>query len=116
MEDLTNSVLLNNFELKEKKPPGQISDVYRAFDRKRGVDVAVKVLRRDFVNNKDFINYFEHEAELMAELKHPNIVRLYEFIHEKNLVGSVCALFDPQPAFSVWLSRPALLPAALNCR
>ena len=86
MEDLTNTVLLNNFELKEKKPPGQISDVYRAFDRKRGVDVAVKVLRRDFVNNRDFIHYFAHEAELMAELKHPNIVRLYDFIHKKNLV------------------------------
>ena len=94
MEDLTNQTLLNNFELKEKKPSGQISDVYRARDRQKGVDVAVKVMRRYFVKNKEFLDYFSHEAELMSELKHPNIVRFYDFFHKSNLVFIVMDWVD----------------------
>jgi serine/threonine protein kinase len=86
MEDLTGRTLLKNFELKEKKPSGQISDVYRAFDRQKGVPVAVKVMRRDFVNNKEFMRFFSDEAQFMNELEHPNIVRFYDFFRDGNLV------------------------------
>jgi serine/threonine-protein kinase len=79
MSDLSGKTLLEKYFLKEKKPSGQIADVYHAWDKQRTAEVAVKILRRDFSSNPEFKQYFSTEAELMARLDHPNIVRLYEF-------------------------------------
>ena len=79
MEDLSGRTLQNNYYLREKKPSGQIADVYYAWDRKRAAEVAVKVLHRDRTHDNDVKRYFTHEAELMARLDHPHIVRFYEF-------------------------------------
>lgn len=60
-------------------PSGQIADVYHAWDKQRAAEVAIKVLRRDHSNDQDFKQYFSSEAEVMAKLDHPHIVRLYDF-------------------------------------
>ena len=85
MENLTDRKLLKNYVLKERKGSGQISDVYRARDLKKGVDVAVKILRRDASRNQSFLEYFSGEANLMSTLEHPNIVRFYEFCRDGDL-------------------------------
>ena len=79
MEDLSGKTLLNKYRLRKKLPSGQIADVYYAWDNLRAADVAVKVLRRDYSNNQAFKEYFSTEADVMAELDHPHIVRLYDF-------------------------------------
>jgi serine/threonine protein kinase len=86
MADLCGKTLLNTYYLKDKMPSGQIADVYHAWDKQRAADVAIKVLRRDHSNDQAFKQYFSSEAELMAKLDHPHIVRLYEFCDDgKNL-------------------------------
>src|SRR5580658_3368648 len=46
--------------------------VYKAVDRSTGQDVAVKVLRDA---DQAHAHRFEREAQLLAELRHPGIVR-----------------------------------------
>jgi serine/threonine protein kinase len=87
MEDLSGKTLFNKYHLRKKLPSGQIADVYFAWDNIRAADVAVKVLRRDYSNNQAFKEYFSTEATVMAELDHPNIVRLYDFCDDgQNMV------------------------------
>ena len=79
MADLCGKTLLGKYRLEKKMPSGQIADVYHAWDKDRTADVAIKVLRKDHSNDQAFKQYFSSEAELMAKLDHPHIVRLYEF-------------------------------------
>ena len=43
----------------------------------RQAHIAVKILREDLAEDPDFVRRFEHEAEALARLDHPNIVRFY---------------------------------------
>jgi serine/threonine-protein kinase len=56
---------------------GTFARVFRCVHRETDNVVAVKVLRARFSDNEAFINHFMHEAKLVAELKHTNIVPVY---------------------------------------
>ena len=56
---------------------GASAEVYRAHDPKLRRDVALKVLRADR-NGPDAAHFFEHDARILAQLRHPNIVLLHE--------------------------------------
>lgn len=56
-----------------------MGEVYRAIDSKLGREVAIKVLTADLTDTPDMLARFEHEAQSVASLDHPNIGALYEF-------------------------------------
>ena len=57
---------------------GTFARVFRCVHRETDTVAAVKVLRARFSDNEAFINHFMNEAKLVAELKHPNIVPVYD--------------------------------------
>ena len=59
---------------------GSFARVFRATHQTSGKIVAVKVLRARFSENDEAVNQFVHEAELGMELRHPNIVPIYEVV------------------------------------
>jgi len=59
---------------------GTFARVFRATHKKTGKIVAVKVLRGRFSDNKEVIDQFVREAELGMELRHPNIVPIYDIV------------------------------------
>src|SRR5215472_4230638 len=62
-----------------------MGEVYRAKDTKLKRDVALKVLPEAFANNAERMARFQHEAEVLASLNHPNIAGIYG-IEERALV------------------------------
>ena len=56
---------------------GTFARVFRCVHRETDEVAAIKVLRARYSENAAFINHFMHEAKLVAELKHPNIVPVY---------------------------------------
>ena len=68
----------DRYEVLEKIGTGGMSDVYRAKDHKLNRHVAVKVLKQEFSENKDFLQKFRSEAQSAAGLMHPNIVNVYD--------------------------------------
>ena len=68
----------DRYEILEKIGTGGMSDVYRAKDHKLNRHVAVKVLKQEFSENKDFLQKFRSEAQSAAGLMHPNIVNVYD--------------------------------------
>ena len=51
--------------------------MYRAHDPKLKRDVAIKVLPAAFTQDKERLARFEREAQLLAQLNHPNIAQIY---------------------------------------
>ncbi|NPC92529.1 Stk1 family PASTA domain-containing Ser/Thr kinase [Bacillus sp. WMMC1349] len=64
---------------------GGMANVYLAEDIILDREVAIKVLRFDFVHDADFIRRFRREAQSAASLDHPNIVSIYDVGEEDNI-------------------------------
>ncbi|MEW6207287.1 MAG: serine/threonine-protein kinase, partial [Acidobacteriota bacterium] len=69
---------------------GGMGEVYRAVHSKIGRVVAVKLLTQT-VRNSTFVERFLNEARIQANLNHPNIVTLYDFL-EVN--GQPCIVME----------------------
>ena len=59
-----------------------MSSVYRAHDPNLRRKVAIKIIHQNLSANKEFVQRFEHEAAVIAQLRHPNIVQVHDFNHE----------------------------------
>lgn len=69
---------LGDYQVLRKLGRGGMADVYAARHLSLGRDVAVKVLRRDFARDNDYVARFRREARAAAKISHPNIVAVYD--------------------------------------
>jgi calcium-dependent protein kinase len=80
-------------------PLGGFGEVRKCSNKKTGAIRAVKIIRKDSLDSKEKIRFFQ-EIDIMRQLDHPNIVRLYEVFQDEKrfyLVTELCTggeLFD----------------------
>ena len=70
------------YEIESILGRGGMSSVYRANDRNLRRKVAVKIIHQHLSENKEFIERFEQEAAVIAQLRHTHIVQVHDFNHE----------------------------------
>lgn len=70
---------LGKYELQDLLGRGGMAEVWKAFDVQLRRHVAIKLLHADLQSDPDFISRFTHEAQVVAALRHPNIVQIYDF-------------------------------------
>ncbi|MBP0987660.1 MAG: Stk1 family PASTA domain-containing Ser/Thr kinase, partial [Oscillospiraceae bacterium] len=66
------------YEITELIGEGGMADVYRATDTVDHKTVAVKILKKEFAENEEFLRRFRNESKAIAVLSHPNIVKVYD--------------------------------------
>ncbi|RIH87938.1 Serine/threonine-protein kinase PknB [Meiothermus luteus] len=66
------------YEIQEKVGIGGMATVYKARSKKDGRLVALKIPQEKYVGDPRFVRRFHREAELLARLDHPNIVKVYD--------------------------------------
>lgn len=84
----------DRYEILDKIGTGGMSDVYKAKDQKLNRFVAVKVLKQEFSENKNFVSKFRVEAQAAAGLMHPNIVNVYDVGEENGIHYIVMELVE----------------------
>ncbi len=84
----------DRYEMLEKIGTGGMSDVYKAKDQKLNRFVAVKILKQEFSENKNFVSKFRVEAQAAAGLMHPNIVNVYDVGEEGGIHYIVMELVE----------------------
>ncbi len=78
-------MLANRYEILDKIGAGGMSDVFLAKDHSLGREVAVKILKQEFAEDRTFVAKFRAEAQAAAGLEHPNIVSIYDVGSEGSL-------------------------------
>jgi serine/threonine protein kinase len=76
--NLVDRTLSGRYEIGKRLGSGGMAEVYVAHDREKHVDLAIKVMRPKYAGNKKLLGLFRREAELLEELRHPNIIRIYD--------------------------------------
>lgn len=72
------------YEILTRVGGGGMALVYKAHDILLNRNVAVKVLRQQFVHDEEFIRRFRREAQSAASLSHPNVVSIYDVGQEED--------------------------------
>jgi serine/threonine protein kinase len=69
---------IRNYEVLSKISEGGMGEVYLARDLRSGHNVAIKLIRREFRDQREQLRYFKREAKAIAAMNHPNVCRRYE--------------------------------------
>ena len=85
MSDITGKTIRNRYRVDSFVGRGGMAEVYKVWDNERGVHLAMKVLREDLAEDKLFMRRFAREAQTLANLQHPNIVRFYGLEQDASL-------------------------------
>ncbi|MDP4177434.1 MAG: Stk1 family PASTA domain-containing Ser/Thr kinase [Bacillota bacterium] len=75
---MIGTLLGNRYELLDKIGEGGMADVYKARCHLLNRFVAVKVLKEEFIEDKEFVDKFKREATAVASLSDNNIVNIYD--------------------------------------
>ncbi|MEE3492191.1 Stk1 family PASTA domain-containing Ser/Thr kinase [Ruminococcus sp.] len=78
MDKYTGKKLDGRYEIRELIGVGGMANVYHCYDTIDAREVAIKILKDEFLDNEDFIRRFKNESKAIAVLNHPNIVRVYD--------------------------------------
>ena len=78
MDKYVGKKLDGRYEIRELIGIGGMANVYRCYDTVDDREVAIKILKDEFLNNEEFIRRFKNESKAIAVLSHPNIVKVYD--------------------------------------
>lgn len=78
-------IIKNRYEIIRPVGSGGMAEVFLAHDNLLDRNVAVKMLRDQFVADKDLLEQFKTEAKSAARLIHPYIINIYDVISEGDI-------------------------------
>lgn len=104
---------LGKYTIKSLLGRGGMAEVYRAYNPDLAQDVAIKVLNPNFVNSAEASTRFRREAQAIAGLSHPNIVRVYDFAVQDHYHYMVMELLDGAPLDELMKEYPLGMPYEL---
>ncbi len=87
--------------VKEKLGSGGMAEVYKALHPRLNAYRAIKIIRPEFSGSEDFRARFIAEAQLVAGLRHPNIVQVHDFGDEDGLYYMVMEYVEGQDLHSM---------------
>ena len=78
MDNLIGKRLDGRYSIEGLVGVGGMANVYRGTDLKTGNQIAVKVLKEEFLDNEELVRRFKNESKAISILSHPNIVKVYD--------------------------------------
>lgn len=78
MDKYLGKRLDGRYEIHELIGVGGMANVYRCTDTLDDREVAIKILKDEYLNNDEFIRRFKNESKAIAMLSHQNIVKVYD--------------------------------------
>lgn len=83
--DLVGKMLAGRYEILEEVGKGGMANVYKARCHFLNRDVAVKVLKEELRDDKEFVHRFNTEAQAAARISNPHVVSIFDVGFEGGL-------------------------------
>lgn len=93
---LVGQTLLDQYRVDAFIASGGMGAVYRVFDLKRNVPLAMKVLHAELAGDPSIFKRFEREARALKKLAHPNIVPFYGVYQTQGFAFLLVRFIDGQ--------------------
>lgn len=77
LEMWQKNLCLEDFERLSELGSGSFASVYKVVEKSSGIILAMKCLSKKFLEKKKMLSYAQSEIEIMKELDHPFILKLY---------------------------------------
>jgi serine/threonine-protein kinase len=106
---MQQKILNDRYELEQKIGEGGMARVYRGRDLRLNRQVAIKVLHSHYASDTNFLQRFHHEAQAAANLRHPNIVDVYDVGQDAD-VHYIVMEYVPGSDLKTLLMRSGALP------
>lgn len=87
---------LNHYSINSILGEGGMATVYLAVDERFKKQVAIKVLRKEFVHNSNIRKRFLAEARSMFDMSHKNVVKVLDLIDAGDIVAFIMEYVDGQ--------------------
>jgi Protein kinase domain len=84
------------YQVLEPIGSGGMGEVYKGFQATLNRQVAIKILPEQLAKHTEFRARFEREAQMVATLKHPNIVNIFDFGEAQGKYYMVMEFIDGQ--------------------
>ncbi|XP_066578552.1 aurora kinase B isoform X1 [Amia ocellicauda] len=95
---------INDFDIGRPLGKGKFGNVYLARERKLKFIVALKVLFKSQIEKEGVEHQLRREIEIQSHLRHPNILRFYQYFHDRTRVYLVLE-YAPQGEMYKQLQR-----------
>jgi serine/threonine protein kinase len=90
----SSRALGSNYVLEREIGGGATGRVWRAVRRADGAQVAVKILRAEFAGDTDSVVRILRQRTVLAEVRHPNLVRVHDLVAEGGQLAVVMDLVE----------------------
>lgn len=121
MDKYVGKKLDGRYDIRELIGIGGMANVYRCYDTIDDREVAIKILKDEYLNNLEFIRRFKNESKAIAVLSHPNIVRVFDvsfgdmiqYIVMEYIDGITLKEYIQQQGFLTWKETVHLISQVL---
>ncbi len=94
MDNYIGKKLEGRYELLELIGFGGMAIVFKARDILENKNVAIKILKDEYLSNEDFKRRFRNESKAIAVLSHPSIVKIFDVNFSDNIQYIVMEYID----------------------
>ncbi len=91
-DSLVDTIVADRYRVIRKIAEGGMSAIYEAQHVKLARSFALKALLPELAMNQEAIDRFEREAELLAQMRHHNVVDISDFVYLDN--GAPCMVLE----------------------
>ncbi len=102
---MKGEVFLDRYEALGEVGQGGMAVVYRGVDRLLGRPVAIKVLHSHLAQKAEARLRFRREARVIARLRHPNVVEVYDYSGEESERAFIVQEFVSGETLAAFLAR-----------
>jgi serine/threonine protein kinase len=102
------------YKITERIGEGGMAVVYKGYQQSLNRYVAIKVLRSELAQDKEFVTRFRREALAVAELSHPNILHVYDAGYANGVYYIVMAYVDGGSLKELVLQGPVDMDYAIS--
>ncbi len=98
--------LLNRYTLKRILGRGGMGVVWLAYDESLEREIAFKFLPETVTHDRSAVDEIKRETKQSLELTHPNIVRIYDFVHDEQAAGLSMEYIDGDTLSNLRADQP----------